>query len=194
MIFNAAIIDKVWQWKRPAAIVLVVLLIVTNLIAVAPLIPFKPIISRLAGSQDVLGTGSEAQQGFVGKTLAPRIIFFKYLYEITHNVQSPTSAVLDVIIPVQPKGKNIFVAAGDANAIGYYTGLTPATNNNNYATRNYDWIVLPANDARNAQIDNNKYSKTHFPYATDRWGDTADPAHHLFRTTEGAGFYLYRRT
>ncbi|MEM2916059.1 MAG: glycosyltransferase family 39 protein [Candidatus Woesearchaeota archaeon] len=209
MIFNAAIIEKFWQqlnkfsqskpkkqqwvWQKAIPIALVVLLVCTNFIQIVPLLPFKPIISRIAGSQDVLGTGEEAQQGFVAKTLKPRIILGEYLYEITHKVQTPTRAVIDAILPVSPRGKNIFVAAGDANAIGYYTGLTPATNNNNYATRNYDWIVLPASDARNAQIDNNKYSKMHFSYATDRWGDTADPVHHLFRTTEGSGFYLYRR-
>ena len=210
MIFNAAIIDKFWNqlsrfseskpekpawiWQKAIPIAVIVLLICTNLIQIIPLMPFKPIINRLAGSQDVLGTGSNAQQSFVDKTLSPRIIFAQYIYEITHKVQSPTSAILDVILPVQPRGKNIFIAAGDANAIGYYTGLNPATNNNNYATRNYDWIVLPAGDSRNAQIDINTYSKAYFQLATDRWGDTADPAHHLFRTTEGSGFYLYRRT
>ncbi len=192
MIFNAAVIDKVWQWKRSVAIILVVLLIATNMIAVVPLMPFKPIISRLAGSQDVLGTGSDAQQGFVAKTLTPRIMFAEYIYEITHKVISPTRAILDTISPAQPIGANIFVAAGDANAIGYYTGLRPATNPDNFETRDYDWIVLPAGDLRNAKISA-KYARIQFPYSTDRWGDTADPAHHLFKTTEGSGFYLYRR-
>ncbi len=194
MVFNAAIIDKFWAWKKSFAIAVIVLLICTNFIQIVPLIPLKPLISRIAGSQDVLGTGSEAQQGFVAKSLKPRIMLAEYVYEITHKIQTPTSAVIDTMLPVSPRGKNIFVAAGDANAIGYYTGLTPATNDNNYATRSYDWIVLPFADSRNAQIDIGQYSRTYFPLATDRWGDTADPVHHLFRTTEGKGFYIYRRT
>lgn len=209
MIFNAVIIDKFCQqlnkfsasksakqkliWQKAIPIAIIVLLICTNFIQVVPLMPFKPIISRLAGSQDVLGTGANAQQGFVDKTLSPRIIFFEYIYEITHKVQTPTSAILDTILSVQQKGKNIFVAAGDANAINYYTGLSPSANPDNYRTRTYDWIILPAGDSRNYQTYLDNYSMTRFPYATDRWGDTADPAHHLFRTTEGAGFYIYRR-
>ncbi len=210
MILNAAIIDKFWQqlsefsksrpvkqqwvWQKAVPISLVVILICTNLVHVVPLLPFRPIIKHFAGSQDVLGTGGEAQQGFVAKSLKPRIMLAEYIYEITHKIQTPTSVIIDAILPVSPRGRNIFVAAGDANAIGYYTGLTPATNNNNYATRNYDWIVLPFADSRNAQIDLNQYTRMQFPYATGRWGDTADPVHHLFKATQGSGFYLYGRT
>jgi hypothetical protein len=210
MIFNAAIIDKFWQqmnkfsgtkplkqqwiWQKAVPITVIVLLVCTNLVQVVPLLPFKPIISWAAGSHDVLGTGSDAQQGFVAKTLSPRIMLAEYIYEITHKITTPTSAILDMMLPVQPRGKNIFVAAGDANAVGYYTGVTPATNPNNFGTRSYDWIVMPLDDSRNAQIDIGQYSKQYFTVATDRWGDTADPAHHLFRTTEGRGFYVYRRT
>lgn len=192
MIFNAALISKIWN-RRALAIVLIVLLVATNWVHVLPLLPFKPVIAAAASSQDVLGTGAAAQLSFVDKTLRPRALFAEYAEEITHHVVSPTRAIIDTINRAERKGTDIFVAAGDANAIGYYTGLRPATYANNFKTREYDWIALPISDVRNAEIDPNRFARRQFPYATDRWGDTADPAHHLFKTTAGEGFYLYRR-
>ena len=192
MIFNAAVIDKLWN-KRWLAIGAIVLLLATNIIQVAPLLPFKGALSTLAGSQDVLGTGADAQQGFVAKTLRVRSPLLAYLQEISNPMISPTRAIIDTIHAAPEKGSNIYVAAGDANAIGYYTSLRPATYTNNFNTRTYDWIALPVHDERNAQIPPEQYTRMQFPYATDRWGDTADPVHHLFRTTEAEGFYLYRR-
>jgi 4-amino-4-deoxy-L-arabinose transferase-like glycosyltransferase len=192
MIFNAAVIDKLWAWKKPLALVLVALLIATNWVHIAPLAPFQATLAGIAGSQDVLGTGADAQQGFVAKTLRPRVILGEYLHEITHPVVSPTRAIINVINSAQSKGTDIYVAAGDANAIGYYAGLRPATTENNFRTRSFDWIALPVEDERNAEIRED-YLRIHFPYSTERWGDTADPAHHLFATTEGEGFYLYHQ-
>jgi 4-amino-4-deoxy-L-arabinose transferase-like glycosyltransferase len=192
MIFNAAVIDKLWAWKRPLALVLVALLIATNWVHIAPLAPFQSTISGIAGSQDVLGTGEDAQKSFVAKTLRPRVLLGEYLHEITHPVVSPTRAIITAINSAQPKGADIYVAAGDANAIGYYTGLRPATTENNFRTRAFDWIALPVEDERNAEIRED-YLRIHFPYSTERWGDTADPAHHLFATTEEWGFYLYKK-
>jgi 4-amino-4-deoxy-L-arabinose transferase-like glycosyltransferase len=192
MLFNAAVIDKAWQWKKEFGVILVVLFVLTNWLAVAPLLPFKGAISGIAGSHDVLGTGASAQEGFVAKTLRPRVLFTEYLDEITHHVTSPTRAVIDAVEHAAKKGTNIYVGVADANAIGYYTGLQPATYANNLATRDYDWVVLPIHDPRNSNISAN-YTKIMFPYATERWGDTADPVHHLFATTEGEGFSLYEK-
>ncbi len=192
MLFNATVIDKAWQWKREFGVILVVLFVLTNWLAVAPLLPFKGAVSAIAGSHDVLGTGASAQEGFVAKTLRPRVLFTEYLDEITHHVVSPTRAVIDTVEHAAKKGANIYVGVADANAIGYYTGLQPATYANNLATRDYDWIVLPMHDPRNSNISKN-YTKIMFLYATERWGDTADPVHHLFATTEGEGFNLYEK-
>jgi hypothetical protein len=191
-VFNAAVIDKIWN-KRSLAIVLIAVLLSTNIVHIAPILPFKGALSALAGSQDVLGTGADAQQGFIAKTLRVRSPLLAYLQEITSPIISPTRAIIDAVNAAPTKGTDIFVAAGDPNAIGYYTGLRPATYANNFKTRAYNWIALPAHDERNAQIPPEQYTRMQFPYATDRWGDTADPAHHLFSTTTGDGFYLYRR-
>lgn len=192
MIFNAAVIDKLWN-KRWLAIGVIALLLATNIIQVAPILPFKDTLTTLAGSQDVLGTGSDAQQGFVAKTLRVRSPLLAYLQEIMSYVVSPTRAIIDTINAAPQKGTNVYVAVGDANAIGYYTGLRPATTPNNFRTREHDWIALSVHDERNAQIPPEQYTRMQFPYSTERWGDTADPAHHVFKTTLGDGFYLYRR-
>lgn len=191
MIFNGALLDQLWKRSRVFAVALLVLLIATNVLFVAPLLQFKPLISGIAGSHDVLGTGADAQADFVSKTLRPRILLGEYLQEITHHVVSPTRAIIDIINRAEQRGSDVFVSAGDANAIGYYTGLRPATYANNFATRTYDWIVLPVSDARNAQVDLQRYTRRQIALATERWGDTADPAHHLFKTTEGEGVFLY---
>ena len=203
MILNAAVIGKIAQWLaakkvhvraiQAGVLVLVVLLAMTNVINVLPLMPFKPVLTMLAGSQDVLGTGAEAQEGFVAKSLRPRVMLGEYLYEITHSIITPTRAIVDEITKIPNPGRSIFVAAGDANAISYYTGLRPATYPNNFATREYDWISLPLHDPRNGMINQAAYGRTDFAYALDHWGDTADPVHHLFKTKGGEGFVLYHK-
>ncbi len=193
MILNATIIDKFWKWNRIGAVMLVILLVTTNIVHVLPLLPFKPLLIMAAGSQDVLGTGAEAQTSFVEKTIRPRVLTAEYLFEITHNVVSPTQAIMDAILNASTKGKELFVGVGDANTIGYYTGLRPATYANNFKTRTYDWIVLSTDDERNTQVDRQTFTRAWVPYGPERWGDTADPVHHVFRTSQKEGFYLYRR-
>lgn len=199
MILNSAIISRLWQWrvswlraKKVFVIALVILLVATNFVHVLPLMPFRQVLVAVSGLKNVLDTGVEAQQNFVIKTLQPRILIAEYLYEITHPVISPTQAIIDEIKRV-PRAGMIFVAAGDANAISYYTGLQPATYQYKFNANAYDWVSLPAKDVRNSDMKAKEYVRVQFPYAFDKWGDTADPSHHWFSTREGNGFFLYRR-
>jgi hypothetical protein len=54
-------------------------------------------------------------------------------------------------------------------------------------------MVLDAADKRNSGIDLHTYEKAYFPFKVYKWGDTADPTHHVFRTVYGEGVYIYHK-
>ena len=195
MIINACVIEMFWKKSKVFGVCIIALMLFTNIIFIAPLIPLKAIFTNVAGSENVLGTGTDNQQAFFVKSLTIRTELCSYFYEITHHVQSSTREIINTIqkYGIDWNGKNIFVAAGDSNSIGYYIGLKPRTNPNNFLTRDYDLITMPVNDPRNKAINLKTYDKVEVKLSIDQWGDTADPVHHLFKTTSGEGFYIYKK-
>jgi hypothetical protein len=204
MIINAGIIYLLYNSKiigvnasKILAVLILIMMMFTNVIHVAPLIPFKGAFIKIAGSEDVLSTGKENQMNFFEKSLRFRTVFLEYVNEITNHVQSSTQEIIDYIgMHGYALGSNIFIAAGDPNTIGYYTRMRPATVDNNFGTRDYDWIILPMDDQRNKAVNLKIYSQSSGYLQPEKWGDTADPVHHLFKTTQarpGEGFYIYNK-
>lgn len=206
-ILSAAVINSLANKSRIIAGAVICLLIMTNIVSVLPLLPVKPVALNLS-NMGVRDTILQERVDFVDKTLQPRILIAEYLREITVPVKSITTGILNVLkeknsqvevcVSGSAEGINeelagsVFVGAGDPAALAYYSGLNVSTYANNYKTRTFDWVVLTADDSRNLDFENVAMeNKTYIDLSTERWGDTADPTHHLFTTTKGTGAVVY---
>ncbi len=206
-ILSGAVLEKVMNKSKITAAVLISLLLLTNAISVVPLLPLKSIALHLSES-DIRDTSKEERAQFIEKTLQLRFLFVEYIQEMFVPVRSVTRGILDVLekedggITVCTSCKvgaqygnlvgNMFVGAGDPAALAYYARLNVSTYANNYKTRTFDWIVLTPDDERNKEMFERGFTKVaSVDLSAARWGDTADPTHHLFATTPDAGAIVY---
>ena len=195
MIINAIVIYFLWKKTKIVATLVIVLFIFTNLIQIAPIIPLRGIITSELNSNNVLNVSSDTQIGYLEESTTPKMLMIDYSSEITRHVQTPTESIVDYMRERHVAvGAPVFIGSGDPNTVGYYTKTDVHTYAPNFNTREYSFIVLDASDDRNKEIDMNKYEKEYFPLETYKWGDTADPTHHVYMTTYGEGFYVYHKT
>jgi hypothetical protein len=194
MIINAWVIYILWTKTKIVAVLVMVLFIFTNLIQIAPILPASGVIQSVFKTNNVLGTDAGTEIQYLKDTTAPRLMLSDYIYEISHHFQAPSQSIVEYMRSKDiSTGAPVFIGTADPNTIGYYTKADVHTYSENFVTRDYEFIVLDATDARNPEINMSRYDRAYFPLETYKWGDTPDPTHHVFQTVYGGGFYIYHK-
>ncbi|MGV8150754.1 MAG: ArnT family glycosyltransferase [Candidatus Woesearchaeota archaeon] len=199
MIINAYIIDFFYEKSKLTSIIIILLMILTNILYIAPILPMKNSITAIAESYEVLDTENSKEKNFFEKSIMVRSLFSEYIYEITHHVKTPTEEMLILFNvnsnnnPHQVSNQSIFFGDGDSNAIAYYTGMMTAVQDESFDNYDYDWIILSHEDPRNNLLsDTKEYICLEINLRIGPWDHTADPVHHVFATPYDKGFYVYK--
>ena len=192
------------------ALVLAVVIGTTNVIHIAPLIPFRPLLDAVT-----VGKAQELESEFIDQSLAPRAYFPEYLYEVTHHTTSAEEEIIRVMSEDGSPG-DTFITSNFAHVILVYTnmdvGLPDARAESYYKmtgqqppNRVPEWIIPRGFRFERAETDafireaDATYNLSRYRQVAidindeERWASSPDPINHKFKTDTSRTLTIYHR-
>ncbi len=126
-LIQAFLIHRIFNWKKPAAVVIIVLAIFTNFLARPnPLFLTKGLPGRLD----------------VSENSKFRTYFLSHIYELTHEYTGPLEALCDYLDLNAKPGDRIKIVKGDLTVMFYNPELTVLNDARYFKKSLPEWIVI----------------------------------------------------
>lgn len=177
ILFVTMSLQKVRKISHVLFASVLILLIFTNLVHVAPLLPIKFVSPFLADGDEV---SQEVKLSFINAAVTPRALSIELLYELTHHYASPYEDILQYRSELE--GKKIYSLIDDT-ALRVYLPTSDFVD----SPEDADWIIAeqPFDDLTVRYVIKNKYSL---------WADAPDIPHHRFKTDTKGRIYILKKS
>jgi len=205
-ILLASVVYKVKSWSKPAAFILVIVLVASNALHIFPFSFAKPILSEIETQK----FKSETVTGFVNKVIRLDSPIYEYLYELRNDYISPNDDILS-IIRSKASPDDVYLTNADHPIIYFYTGLKPLINSENTSITYHkmlpefiqqskiDWILVrnfnkeDFEEFINDNIDLSKYETITIAQNDEPWADFASPINRRWRTDRNGEIMVYHK-
>lgn len=193
-ILTALIVTEIYKKQKLAAVGLVTVLVLTNLLNLFPFLLMEPLASNFDTN-----ISDYNKEKFIDDSLQMRAPMFDYLYELTHDYTSSEELIF-AYINQNKNTDDTFTTSNFENAVIVYTDLRYVDPND--INEPIDWIVVRSFRIGEEQIgaftktvtkkvDIEKYHEIHIHSFDERWADSPDPLSHRYRTNQNGLVKLY---
>ncbi len=206
---NAHALD--WFRKRSSILgtVLLVLVIMTNMINIAPFLPIKPFLKNIN-----LGRSDTEVQGFITDSLASQSYMKEYISEITHDVKGTDDEIIQVL-QEQGTPSQYFATSAFTHTIMVYTDMNVSlpdlraeaynTRFGNQTNKAPAWIIPRGFELKKEEnkeflkeVDKRYNLSLYTPITisisdNEQWASAPDPINHKFKTDRNGTLTIYKK-